>query len=295
MSQDTPSVDLKALKAGGFIKQKQADLFVIRLRTPLGDISGEQLKKVAEVSEKYGNKKLHLTVRQGIEIPFIHLKDFDAAKTELSEAGLALGACGPRVRVVIGCPGAAVCRNGLTDTYSLGKKLDDYYFGRGDIPHKFKIAVTGCPRACAKPQENDVGFMGVVKAVLQETDEKECISCGLCEEVCPSGAIRMVNGKPEIDQDKCFHDGDCISVCPTEVLITERKGWRVFVGGRFGRRPKLGQTYEDFISDDRAFELVEKFIQAFAHLADKGERLGAMIDRLSLNKFREEVESGSTR
>lgn len=291
MAEETPSsIDLSALKAGGFIKQKQPDLFVIRLRIPVGSISSEQLIKVAEVARKYGNGKVHLTARQGIEIPNVHFGDFDSVKNELAEAGIGLGACGARVRVVTGCPGTTACRNALADVQSLGKRIDDCYFGRGGIPHKFKVAVAGCPRACTKPQENDLGFMAVVEPILRETDENQCTSCGLCEEVCPSGAIKLVDGKPEIDRDKCFYDGDCISVCPTEVLIANRQGWRAFVGGRFGRRPKLGVFFKDFLTGDQAFELVGKTVNAYGSLGNKGERLGITIERLGLKKFEEEVD-----
>jgi dissimilatory sulfite reductase (desulfoviridin) alpha/beta subunit len=286
---ETPSFDLTALKAGGFIKQIQPDLFAIRLRVPVGDIKSNQLVKAAEVAEKYGQGVLHLTVRQGVEIPYINFKDFNQVKEELASVGLNLGACGARVRVVTGCPGSVVCPKGMMDTKSFGKKIDDKYFGRGGIPHKFKIGLTGCPNSCAKPQENDLGFMGIVEPLFDESNNRDCIGCGLCEEVCSSGAIKMVDGKPVIDLSKCIHDAECIKSCPTGSIREGQVGWSVFVGGKWGKEPQIGFLLKEFVSDEEGFELVEKILNAYTKLAHKRERLGALINRIGLEKFKEEV------
>ncbi|MBI4744628.1 MAG: 4Fe-4S binding protein [Actinobacteria bacterium] len=291
---EVPSFDLTALKSGGFIKQIQPDLFAIRLRVPVGDIKSNQLAKVAEIAEKYGQGILHLTVRQGVEIPYINFKDFESVKEELAGVGLNLGACGARVRVVTGCPGLAVCPQGMMETKNFGKKLDDRYFGRGGIPHKFKMGITGCPNSCAKPQENDLGFMGVVEPLFDESDGCECISCGLCEEVCPSGAIKMVEGKPVIDLSICLHDAECIKSCPTGSIRRGRTGWNVFVGGKWGKHPQLGVLFKEFVSNEEGLELVENILKAYTALADKKERLGALINRIGLEKFKEEVADVSS-
>ena len=67
------AVDYATLKKGGFMRQKQKNNFSLRLRTVGGYMSAEQLAKVAEVAEKYGEGYVHLTSRQGVEIPFIKL------------------------------------------------------------------------------------------------------------------------------------------------------------------------------------------------------------------------------
>ena len=71
------AVDYATLKKGGFMRQKQKNNFSLRLRTVGGHMSAEQLAKVAEVAEKYGEGYVHLTSRQGVEIPFIKLDDIE--------------------------------------------------------------------------------------------------------------------------------------------------------------------------------------------------------------------------
>ena len=78
------AVDYATLKKGGFMRQKQKNNFSLRLRTVGGHMSAEQLAKVAEVAEKYGEGYVHLTSRQGVEIPFIKLDQIEEVKNALA-------------------------------------------------------------------------------------------------------------------------------------------------------------------------------------------------------------------
>ena len=283
------AIDLNALKAGGFIMQRQANLFSLRLKVPVGNITAEQLLKVAEIARRYGQGYLHLTLRQGIEIPFIRLDDFNAVSGELATVGLGLGACGARVRVVTACQGIATCTDALGDTHSLARRLDACLYGRAGLPHKFKMGVTGCPNACAKPQENDLGFMAVVEPLLDESDGHECTACSLCVDLCPGKAIRLVDGKPVIDRSKCFHDGRCVLNCPIGSWRAGRQGWNAYVGGKWGRQPQLGVLFAEFLVEDEAVALAERTLAAYCRLANRGERLGSLINRMGLAPFREAV------
>jgi anaerobic sulfite reductase subunit C len=98
-------INLAAMKKIGMVQQKQKEYFALRLRAVGGDLTPAQFRKVAEVAETYGNKKIHLTTRQGIEIHNVHHTKLIDAKEELAKARISMGACGPRVRVVVACPG----------------------------------------------------------------------------------------------------------------------------------------------------------------------------------------------
>lgn len=105
-------VDYATLKKGGFMRQKQKNNFSLRLACVGGTLTAENLKKIAEVAEKYGDGYVHLTSRQGVEIPFIKLDDIDDVKDDLAKGGCKPGVCGPRVRTVTACQGNAVCPSG---------------------------------------------------------------------------------------------------------------------------------------------------------------------------------------
>ncbi|GFP30214.1 hypothetical protein [Candidatus Hakubella thermalkaliphila] len=60
-----PTLDLDILKAGGLIKQRQPDLFSVRVRALAGNLTAGQLAKLGEISTKYGKGYVHVTMRQG--------------------------------------------------------------------------------------------------------------------------------------------------------------------------------------------------------------------------------------
>ena len=81
------AVDYAALKKGGFMRQKQKNNFSLRLQVVGGNLTAENLIKIAEVAEKYGDGHVHLTSRQSVEIPFIKLENVDEVKEELAKGG----------------------------------------------------------------------------------------------------------------------------------------------------------------------------------------------------------------
>lgn len=285
------ALNLEELKAGGIISQHQKNLFSLRIRIVGGNVTPIQLRKIADVAEIYGKNYVHITTRQGFEISHVKFEDVEKVRDELKKVDLMFGACGRRVRVLVGCQGTDICPMALGNTQELLKILDERFYGRYGLPHKFKMGISGCPNACAKPNENDLGFMAVVEPILKDKDA--CSGCGLCVEVCPSKAIELVDKKPVFNPSKCFHDGKCISICPNDALVVNKSGWQVFVGGKWGRKPQLGLPFADFVSTNEIPEMVEKILSAYIHLADKGERLGELINRLSLEAFRKEVYNGS--
>jgi len=274
--------DIKELKSGGFMKQKEKDLFSVRLRVVGGYIRGDQLPKLADIAEKYGRGHIHLTTRQGIEIPYIHFKDFEVLKRELAEVGLQVGACGSRVRTVTACQGES-CSHGLIDSQRIAKKIDERLFGKAGLPHKLKIGITGCPNACIKPQENDIGIMGTISKTFKED---LCNLCGLCVEICPVKAMKIKDGKLEFDEDKCIGCGDCVFSCPTEAWEKVAEGYCLFLGGKMGKFPKLGIKAIDFIhSEHELLRIVEQAFEFYKKEGGKGERFGDTLEHIGLEYF----------
>lgn len=283
------SVDEATLKGGGFIKLKQQDRFAVRVKVLGGDATTEQLRALVELAEKFGDGEVHFTVRQCVEIRGVRAEDFDAIHAALKDAGLGTGACGPRVRVPVACPGSATCKRGLNDTLGLARRIDEELADTPILPHKFKTAVTGCSAQCAKPQENDLGFRGSVQPVFDERDGS-CIACGVCARVCPTGAISLdANGRPVVDLAKCAFDGKCVASCPTRAIRAEKTGWQAYIGGTFGSNPRLGVLLERFVDDDRALELAHNAVAAYQRLGNRGERLRDVMDRLGHDEFISEV------
>jgi dissimilatory sulfite reductase (desulfoviridin) alpha/beta subunit len=278
------NIDYKKLKSGGFILQKDPKYFTVRLRIPSGAITSEQMIRLGEIANKYGRGDLHFTTRQGIQIPWVELKSLGDITNELEEIGVPPGSCGPRVRNVMACVGFE-CQNALVETYKLAEKIDERYFGK-ELPGKIKIAVTGCPNSCAKPQLNDIGVMGVAKPkVITEL----CDACGLCIKTCKESAITLVDNKAVVDYEKCNYCGACIQICPTDAKVADLIGYTIFVGGNVGRHPRFADKIKEFADETTVIDVIDKSIKLFQDEGKPLERFGVMIDRIGLDEFKKIV------
>jgi dissimilatory sulfite reductase (desulfoviridin) alpha/beta subunit len=280
------AVNYAALKAGGFMRQKQKDTFSLRLRVVGGTVTAEQLVAIKQVADQYGKGYIHLTSRQGIEIPFIQLKDIDAVKEALAQGGVVPGVCGPRVRTVTACQGGRCCPSGCIDALEIAETLDARYFGR-ELPHKFKFGVTGCQNNCLKAEENDFGVKGGYAVSWKEED---CIQCGVCVKVCRSGAISLEDGKITLDESKCNHCGRCVKSCPTEAWEGQ-SGFLVSFGGTFGNNIQKGTELLPLIQDtETLLRVADAAIDFFAANAKPGERFAKTLERVGWEPFKEKVE-----
>jgi len=282
-------MDENTLKGGGFVKLRQRDRWAVRVRVPNGDMSTETFTALAQLAERFGDGEVHLSVRQSLEVRGVRLDQFEEVKAALAAIGLGPGVCGPRARNTVACPGAATCKRGLNDTTELANRISERMYAREGLPHKFKTAVSGCPASCAKPQANDVGFIGAVEPVFDQVDG-DCIACGICASACPTGAITLdESGRPVIDLAKCERDGECVMACPTGAIRAGKSGWRVFVGGNFGRRPALAYEVGDIVDTGEAVEIAERALGWFQRNAQGRERMRVVIDRVGLDEFLKEV------
>ena len=277
--------DYATLKKGGFMRQKQKNHFSLRLSVVGGQVSAEQLAAITEVAKEFGHGYIHLTSRQGIEIPFIKLEDIDKVKEALAKGGAKPGVCGPRVRTITACQGAAVCPNGCIETEELAQELNDRYFGK-ELPHKFKFGVTGCQNNCLKAEENDLGIKGGVRV---SWDQEKCNACGVCVKVCREKAITLKDGQIAIDQEKCNYCGRCAFSCSADAYETA-PGYLLSFGGLFGHKINKGTAIVPFLEDKEAlFRVCDAALKFFRENAKPGERFKFTIDRVGREKLEEAV------
>lgn len=213
---------MKDLLDKGAVLQRDKKTYAIAPHVPAGLITSDQLRKLADVADKYNAQAIKITAAQRIALVGLEENDIDSAWQDLGmKPGAAIGLC---VRSIKTCPGTSFCKRGFKDSVSIGLKLDDRYHGM-NLPNKLKIGVSGCPNSCADNHTRDIGLMGTPK------------------------------------------------------------GWTVFVGGKGGTIPRLGDRLVMGVPDERVLDLVDDIVNLYSGNADNKERLGAYIDRVGFEEF----------
>ncbi len=120
-----------------------------------------ELRAIADVVEKYDAPMVKVTGGQRLDIFGIKKEDLPAVWADLNAAGMVSGhAYGKSLRTVKTCVGSEWCRFGTQDSTGLGVKIERMTWGSW-MPHKFKIAASGCPRNCAEATIKDFGVVCV--------------------------------------------------------------------------------------------------------------------------------------
>ncbi|MDT5104744.1 MAG: nitrite reductase large subunit [Mycobacterium sp.] len=123
-----------------------------------GVTSSWQLRRIADVADKYAIPMIKLTGGQRIDLLGVRKEDLPAVWGDL---GMPSGyAYGKSFRTVKTCVGSDFCRYGVGDSTALGIALEERYQGLSS-PAKMKLAVTGCPRNCAEALCKDLGVVAV--------------------------------------------------------------------------------------------------------------------------------------
>ena len=285
--------DIKRVKGQGFLNNRGTDCFNARILTTNGNVSTEQLRAIAEAADRFGTGRVQFTSRMTVELPGIPYDKITDFQAFLAEYGLYTGGTGPKVRPVVSCKGTT-CQYGLYDTFALSEKIHQrFYLGYHDVklPHKFKIATGGCPNNCVKPDLNDLGIIG---QLIPNVDTDMCNGCKKCQvtEVCPMGAAEIVDGELAFHEDKCNNCGRCVGKCPFDVIEDGQYGFKITIGGRWGKKVNQGQALgKIFTSEEELLDTVEKIILFYREQGITGERFGDTIARLGFEYCEKEILS----
>ena len=271
------------VKALGFLKDKRTpDRFNGRVITRNGKITADEARTIAEAAELYGSGEVTMTSRLTMEIQGVPFDNIEPLREYLMQAGLETGGTGSKVRPVVSCKGTT-CQYGLIDTFALSEEIHERFFhgySSVKLPHKFKIAVGGCPNNCVKPDLNDLGIIG---QRVPQIDLEKCRGCKVCqiENNCPIKVAKMVDGKITIDENACNHCGRCVGKCPFHAIEDYTNGYRIYVGGRWGKKVAQGRHLDKVFTDkDEVLEVVEKAILLFREQGITGERFADTVARL---------------
>jgi len=142
--------------------------------------------------------------------------------------------------------------------------------------HEFRLSLAECPNACSQPQIKDIGILGAAEPrVTAET----CSGCEACIEACPDEAIHLEETpRPIIDSDRCMACGQCAYECPTGTLSVGKMGYRIQLGGKLGRHPRLGRELPGIFTPDQVVAIVDRCLSHYKAHSRKGRRFAELVD-----------------
>lgn len=282
--------DVARVKALGCLWDKRTpDIFNVRVITRNGKITAAESKAISDAATIYGSGEITMTTRLTLEIQGVPYDNIEPLRDYLAGAGLETGGTGSKVRPVVSCKGTT-CQYGLIDTFSISEEIHERFFhgySGVKLPHKFKIAVGGCPNNCVKPDLNDIGIVG---QRIPQIDLEKCRGCKICqvEKQCPIQAARVVNGKLAVTD--CNHCGRCVEKCPFKAVDAYTIGYRIYIGGRWGKKIAQGRYLDTVFTEREAvMDVVEKAILLFREQGKTGERFADTVARLGFENVQEQL------
>ena len=103
---------------------------------------------------------------------------------------------------------------------------------------------------------------------------------------------KMVDGKITIDDNACNHCGRCIGKCPFHAVEDYTDGYRIYIGGRWGKKVARGRYLDKVFTDkDEVLAVVEKAILLFREQGITGERFADTVARLGFENVQEQLLS----
>src|SRR4030042_3947443 len=188
-----------------------------------------------------------------------------------------------------GCPNQANSGEGLMKRIesvlkeaNLLRVLKEHVKGDRKYPHEFRISLPACPNACSQPQIKDIGIIG---ACIPAITDAECTLCSACVSACKEDAVSLNDSeeKPVIHFQRCVCCGKCIQQCPTGTLAVGKKGFRVQLGGKLGRRPRLARELRGIHSEEEVLQIIIDCIKLYKRKSKHGERFAEIFTDEDLN------------
>jgi copper chaperone CopZ/Pyruvate/2-oxoacid:ferredoxin oxidoreductase delta subunit len=155
--------------------------------------------------------------------------------------------------------------------------------------HKITVSVSGCVNGCTGPETSPFGVSGVAKPCVTDAD---CSGCFVCVDRCRRNALVIRNQRPEIDEAQCDRCGNCIKFCPNGVFASEESGYRIFVGGKFGRFHRDGYELFKIADKETLMETLEATIALIREESIGEESLTSIINRVGVSPIFQKLYQG---
>jgi sulfite reductase (ferredoxin) len=148
--------------------QKQLGYVVVTVALPLGDITANQLRSLADIVRRFTRETIRTTVEQNFVIRWVSQSDLPEIYKALEAVGLGDPGAGAIVDIVT-CPGTDTCKLGISSSRGLAgelhKRLAEKSFQLDESVQRLHIKISGCFNSCGQHHIADLGFYGVSRKV----------------------------------------------------------------------------------------------------------------------------------
>lgn len=195
------------------------------------------------------------------------------------------------------CFGSAKCPNSIDIDKNLPEKitallksknilafLKKNTKGKIKFHQEFKVSISFCPNSCSRPQIADVGL---IAASVPWINTENCNNCGACGKICVDNAVVFNKNSdfPMISSDLCMKCGQCIKACKKGGMISTKKGFRVLMGGKLGRHPRLGLELPGIYSPDETLRIIDKSVTLIMSQKNNAKRFSEIFNKENIHEF----------
>lgn len=202
LSQDGDA-DFKNWFATNVVPQRQKDFYTVTISLPLGDITSNQMRDLANVAQKYVPNTIRTSVEQNILLRWVKGSDLVLLYHDLQQIHLADIGAGS-ILDITACPGTDTCKLGISSSRGLAavlkEQMAEKFVTMDSAVKNLHVKISGCFNSCGQHHVADIGFYGVSRKignylvphfqlVLGGTMANNAESYGLAVMALPSKAI----------------------------------------------------------------------------------------------------------
>jgi sulfite reductase (ferredoxin) len=254
------------LQHGAYGSRLRMDYSMIRIKVPGGEITPEQLEKIASLSEAFSIGSAHVSTRQNIQLHWVQLEDVSEVMRGLVEVGLTTReACGNTVRNVMCSHFAGVCPSEAFDATPYAKAIARFLLRNPmcqNLPRKFKINFSCCD-SHGLVRIADIGLVPVVKKVSSYSSSTSSSSS--------SSSPSAQTTEEENERSDTI------------------RGFKIYLGGGLGAASFIGHLLEDFTPEDRALATCMATIRLFDRHGNRENmarnRMRYLVHEMGWEKF----------
>lgn len=157
--------------------------------------------------------------------------------------------------------------------------------------HEFRLTIADCPNSCSQPQIAD---FGVIAASVPKVLEAHCTLCEACVSSCPDKAITLDYSKsiPVIDFTACQKCGICSGICTFGEIAEGQKGYRILLGGRLGRHPRLGMELPGIFTESETLSILKWCLEFYRQNCREAKRFSHILDESDFIELARKIDRG---